>query len=72
MHHQMVVQYQCKYLPSVSDMSVAVTENVSLFMNWGTFYDFVALYIAFTVSLLKGFHLQDICAKTNCWLKTKW
>jgi hypothetical protein len=43
----MVVQYQCKYLPSVSDMSVAVTANVSLFMNRGTFYDFVALYIAF-------------------------
>lgn len=41
-------------------------------MNWGTFYDFVALYIAVTVRLLKGFHLQDIRAKTNCWLKTKW
>jgi hypothetical protein len=41
-------------------------------MNWGTFYDFVALYFAFTVRLLKGFHLQDLCAKTNCWLETKW
>jgi len=41
-------------------------------MNWGTFYDFVVLYIAFTVRPLKGFNLQDICAKTNCWLKTKW
>jgi hypothetical protein len=41
-------------------------------MKWGTLYDFVALFIAFTVRLLKGFNLQDICAKTNCWLKTKW